>query len=64
MMLPALIPHGTLYVMWSCAKLLAIVVAAYGLWYGLFTKEFRAVHPWTGKTKYRYKPSPSSALWS
>jgi hypothetical protein len=44
--------------------LLAIVTAAYGLWYGLFAKEFRAVHPWTGGTKYRYKPSPTSALWS
>ena len=38
------------------ALLLAIVTAAYGIWYGLFAKEFRAVHPWTGRTKYRYKP--------
>jgi hypothetical protein len=38
--------------------LLATVVAAYGVWYGLFAKEFRAVHPWTGRTKYRYKPKP------
>jgi hypothetical protein len=36
----------------------ATVIAAYGVWYGLFAKEFRAVHPWTGKTKYRYKPNP------
>jgi hypothetical protein len=38
--------------------LLATVVAAYGVWCGLFAKEFRAVHPWTGRTKYRYKPKP------
>jgi len=38
--------------------LLATVIAAYGVWYGLFAKEFRAVHPWTGRTKYRYKPNP------
>jgi hypothetical protein len=37
---------------------LAIVTAAYGIWYGLLAKEFRAVHPWTGRTKYRYKPRP------
>ena len=36
----------------------ATVIAAYGVWYGLFAKEFRAVYPWTGKTKYRYKPNP------
>jgi hypothetical protein len=40
------------------ALLLALVTAAYGIWYGLFAKEFRAVHPWTGRTKYRYKPEP------
>ena len=39
-------------------EFLATVVAAYGVWYGLFAKEFRAVHPWTGRTKYRYKPNP------
>ena len=38
--------------------LLATVIAAYGVWYGLFAKEFKAVHPWTGRTKYRYKPKP------
>jgi hypothetical protein len=38
--------------------LLATVTAAYGVWYGLFAKEFRAVHPWTARTKYRYKPKP------
>jgi hypothetical protein len=37
---------------------LATVVAAYGVWYGPFAKEFKAVHPWTGRTKYRYKPKP------
>jgi hypothetical protein len=37
---------------------LATVVAAYGVWYGLFAREFKAVHPWTGRTKYRYKPNP------
>ena len=37
---------------------LATMVAAYGVWYGLFAKEFKAVHPWTGRTKYRYKPKP------
>jgi hypothetical protein len=36
----------------------ATVIAAYGVWYDLFAKEFRAVLPWTGKTKYRYKPNP------
>jgi hypothetical protein len=39
--------------------LFATAVAAYGVWYGLFAKEFKAVHPWTGRTKYRYKPKPS-----
>jgi hypothetical protein len=38
--------------------LLAAVIAAYGVWYGLFAKEFKAVHPWTGRTKYQYKPNP------
>jgi hypothetical protein len=38
--------------------LFAAAVAAYGVWYGLFAKEFKAVHPWTGRTKYRYKPKP------
>jgi hypothetical protein len=38
--------------------LLATVIAACGVWYGLFAKEFKAVHPWTGRTKYRYKPHP------
>ena len=38
--------------------LLAIVIAAYGVWYGLLAKDFKAVHPWTGRTKYRYKPNP------
>jgi len=38
--------------------LLATVIAAYGVWYGLFVKEFKAVHPWTGRTKYRYQPKP------
>jgi hypothetical protein len=38
--------------------LLATVIAAYGVGYGLFAKEFRAVHPWTGRTKHRYKPNP------
>jgi hypothetical protein len=38
--------------------LLATLIAAYGVWYGLFAKEFRAVHSWTGRTKYRYKPNP------
>ncbi len=40
------------------AVLLATMVAVYGVWYGLFAKEFKAVHPWTGRTKYRYKPKP------
>ena len=35
---------------------LATVTAAYGVWYGLFAKEFTAVRPWTGRTRYRYKP--------
>jgi hypothetical protein len=39
--------------------LLATVTAAYGVWYGLFAKEYRAVRPWTGRTRYRYKPKPS-----
>ena len=38
--------------------LFATALAAYGVWYGLFAKEFKAVRPWTGRTKYRYKPSP------
>ena len=38
--------------------LFATAAAAYGVWYGLFAKEFKAVHPWTGRTKYRYKPKP------
>ena len=38
--------------------LIATVTAAYGVWYGFFAKEFKAVHPWTGRTKHRYKPSP------
>ena len=38
--------------------LVATIMAAYGVWYGLFAKEFRAAHPWTGRTKYRYKPNP------
>ena len=38
--------------------LVAAAVAVYGVWYGLFAKEFKAVHPWTGRTKYRYKPKP------
>jgi len=38
--------------------LLATVIAAYGVWYGLFAKEFKTVHPWTGRTKHRYKPKP------
>jgi hypothetical protein len=38
--------------------LFATAVAAYGVWYGLFAKEFKAVHPWTGRMKYRYKPNP------
>ena len=38
--------------------LIAIATVAYGFWYGLFAKEFKAVHPWTGRTKYRYKPKP------
>jgi hypothetical protein len=38
--------------------LLATVVAACGVWYGLFAKELKAVQPWTGRTKYRYKPKP------
>jgi hypothetical protein len=38
--------------------LFATAIAAYGVWYGLFAKEFKAVHPWTGRTKYRYKPKP------
>ena len=38
--------------------LCATAVAAYGVWYGLFAKEFKAVHPLTGRTKYRYKPNP------
>ena len=37
--------------------LLATVIAVYGLWYGLFAKEVKAVHPWTVRTKYRYKPN-------
>ena len=38
--------------------LLATLAAAYGVWYGLFAKEFRAAHPWTGRTKYQYQPKP------
>ena len=38
--------------------LLATVIAAYGVGYGLFAKEFKAVRPWTGRTKHRYKPNP------
>jgi hypothetical protein len=38
--------------------LLATVTAAYGVWYGLFAKDFKAMHRWTGRTKYRYKPKP------
>jgi hypothetical protein len=38
--------------------LVATVTAAYGVWYGLFVKEFKAVHPWTGRTRYRHKPEP------
>jgi hypothetical protein len=38
--------------------LLATVIAAYGVWYGFFAKEFKTVHPWTARTKYRYKPKP------
>lgn len=38
--------------------LFATAVAAYGVWYGLFAKEFKAVNPWTGRTRYRYKPNP------
>jgi hypothetical protein len=38
--------------------LLVAVIAGYGVWYSLFAKEFRAVHPWTGRTKYGYKPNP------
>ena len=37
---------------------LATLAAAYGVWYGLFAKEFRAVHSWTGRTNYRYQPRP------
>jgi hypothetical protein len=37
---------------------MATAVAACEVWYGLFAKEFKAVHPWTGRTKYRYKPKP------
>ena len=37
---------------------LATVIATYGVWYGFFAKEFKAVHPWTGRTKYRYTPKP------
>jgi hypothetical protein len=40
------------------ALLLGIVTAAYGIWYGLFDKESRAVHPGTGRTKYRFKFEP------
>lgn len=42
---------GLILVFWAAA------VAAYGVWYGLFANEFRAVHRWTGKTKYKYRPS-------
>ena len=35
-----------------------MVIAAYGIWYGFFAKEFKAVHPWSGRTRYRYKPGP------
>ena len=38
--------------------LLATATAAYGVWYGLFAKEFRTVHPYTGRTRSRYKPKP------
>ena len=38
--------------------LFATLIAAYGVWCGVFAKEFKAVHPWTGRTKYRYKPKP------
>ena len=37
--------------------LLATATAAYGLWYGIFAKEFTSRTPYTGRVKYRYKPS-------
>jgi hypothetical protein len=43
---------GLILVFWATA------VAAYGVWYGLFAKEFKAVHPWTGTAKHRCKPKP------
>ncbi len=36
---------------------MATVVAAYGVWYGIFATKFTARTPWTGRVKYRYKPS-------
>jgi hypothetical protein len=39
--------------------LMATAVAVYRVWYGLLAKEFKAVHPWTGRAKYRYKPKPN-----
>jgi hypothetical protein len=42
---------GLVLVFWATA------IGAYGVWYGLFAKEFRAVRPWSGRTKYRYRPS-------
>jgi hypothetical protein len=38
--------------------LMATAVAAYGVWYGIFVNEFTARTPYTGRVKYRYKPSP------
>ena len=36
---------------------LATIAGIYGLWYGAFAGQFAARHPWTGRVKYRYKPS-------
>jgi len=37
--------------------LLANANAAYGLWFGVYAKEFASRAPFTGRVKYRYKPS-------
>ena len=36
--------------------LIATSVAAYGIWYGVYAKEFTARQPYSGRVKHRYKP--------
>ena len=35
---------------------LATATAAYGVWYGVFAREFTARQPYRGRVKYRYRP--------